>query len=73
MYKNDGNLKMHVSYVKYTLFLKKSSNTKTSSASLKIKAINTNNLREILLKVEKIKVKLLEQYTNEYRLISEEL
>ena len=75
MYLNDGNLEnAYVLYIRYmTLFLEKiRQHPDFSSAPSEMKATNTNTLREILPKAEKIKLKLLEQYTKEYRLFTEE-
>lgn len=74
-YLNEGSLEnAYVLYMKYmTLFIEKiRKHPDFSSVPSGLKAANTNQLREILPKTEKLKSQLLEQYKHEYNAFLEE-
>ncbi|KAI4460303.1 amsh-like protease [Holotrichia oblita] len=74
-YLNEGSLEnAYVLYMKYmTLFIEKiRKHPDFASVPSGLKAANTNQLREILPKTEKLKSQLLEQYKHEYNAFLEE-
>lgn len=74
-YLNEGSLEnAYVLYMKYmTLFIEKiRKHPDFASVPSGLKAANTNQLREILPKTEKLKAQLLEQYKHEYNAFLEE-
>lgn len=74
-YLTEGSLEnAYVLYMKYmTLFIEKiRKHPDFSSVPTGLKTANTNQLRDILPKTEKLKVQLLEQYKQEYNAFMEE-
>ncbi|KRT80196.1 hypothetical protein AMK59_7059 [Oryctes borbonicus] len=74
-YLNEGSLEnAYVLYMKFmTLFIEKiRKHPDFASVPSGLKAANTNQLREILPKTEKLKTQLLEQYKHEYNAFVEE-
>ncbi|XP_069680632.1 STAM-binding protein [Periplaneta americana] len=76
VYLEEGSLEnAYILYMKFmTLFIEKiRHHPEFASVSVTDRAINAQKLREVLPKAEKLKTKLLEQYTREYKRFHEEL
>lgn len=70
VYLNEGSLEnAYILYMKFmTLFVEKiRAHPEYASVSPQVKATNQAKLKEVMPKAEKLKQKLLEQYTKEYK------
>jgi STAM-binding protein len=75
VYLDEGSLEnAYILYMKFmTLFLEKiRQHPEFGSVSVSDRALNAQKLREVLPKAEKLKTRLLEQYTHEYKQYYEE-
>lgn len=70
VYQAEGSLEnAYILYIKFmTLFLEKiRKHPEYGTVPAQVKAINQTKLKEVMPKAEKLKLKLLEQYTREYK------